>query len=543
MADLARDIIAQADRMRSDRSSVDATREEIREFIAPMAQSVLSREAEGTKTSGKVLDNTAETYQGILTGAIVSTLAPDTVDWAGVKCEDEDVNAIDEAAAWLEDCSKRMSPVFRSPRSGFFTTFTEVADAASLMGGGTIFTPFVPGRGIVFTTVPTDEVSIDEDPYGRVDTLYRDYTLTARQAVQRWGVACPEKVRKAAADDKTASNSFRFVHAVFPREDRDAQRGDAANLPIASLDVCVDEFAVVEVGGFHEMPYHHGRLLKRAGEKYGRGCGHRALADVKSLQKAMKIQITGAEKVMSPPLLVVDDGVTGKIRSGANGITYIRSGAFASDPVKPLNTGARPDLGEQFIEAMRSRIGAAFYADQVRVVRTDRMTATEYLGAMEENNRILGPILGRLKDELIGPMVERVFAIMLRMNAFLPIPDVLQGRNIVVNYVSPLVRQQRINQARSFAQFMEVTAPLIAQDKEVLANLRPDNVFRDVGDVLALPKTWFEAPEVVAQGREARAKQVAAQIQHQQTLETVDTGANAVRALPALKQALGEAAE
>lgn len=539
MTDLAREIIARADRMRSERSAVDSLRQQVRDYIIPTAQSILSREAAGTKSGDKVLDNTGETVHEVLAGAVVSTLTPDTVDWAGVKCADDDVNEDDAAIAWFEDSSKRMARVFRRPGASFFTTQYEVIDSAVGYGDGCKFIPYVPGFGLMFVTVPVDEALIDEDAYGKVDTVFRDYKLTARQAVQRWGNACPPKVIKAAADDKTANDTFRFVHAVYPRTDRDPEKRDVRNMPFASVDVCVDEIAVVAESGFHEMPYVYSRWAKRAGEKYGRGCGMKALNDVKSLQRAMKIQFIGSEKVMNPSLLVVDDGVTGPIRAGSGGITYIRPGIGNTDPIRPLNTGARPDLSEPFIQGIRDRVGNAYFKDQVRVLRTDRMTATEYLGAMEENNRILGPFLGRQKDEDIGATVERVFGMMLRMGVFKPVPPILQGRQVVADYVSPLVRQQRIAQARGLSQFNDVTGPLAAVAPEVLDNLDTDRIYRETGDILALPKSWFLSADQVAAKRAARQKQREAQAQRQEMTETVDTAANAVRALPALKQAMG----
>lgn len=542
--DLAREWIAEADRMRGDRSAVDALRQEVRDLIVPIAQSMSgTREEEGAKSHGKVLDNSAETVHDTLVGAVVSTLTPDTIDWAGVKCAEDAVNEDDEAIAWFEICNRRMAKVFRTPKAGFFTTQHEVKDSTCSFGDGCKYIPFVPGLGPVFVTVPIDEVYIKENDFGRVDTVVRDFRLTARQAVQRFRAAAPPKVMKRAEDVRTAEDMFRFIHAVYPNPDANPTRADPHSRAFLSVEICVDEFAVVNQGGFHEMPFVFDRWFKRAGNKYGRGCGMKALADVKSLQRTMGITFRGAEKAIDPPLLVVDDGVLGPVRTTSNGITWVRNGTWNSDPVKALNTGARPDLGEELAQGIRERIGNAYFKDKVRVLRSDRMTATEYLGEMEKNNEILGPFLGRQKDEDIGSTVERTFAMMLRLGAFPPMPTILLGRDVDVDYVSPLVRQQKIAQARGFAQFQEITGQLTAARPDVLDNLDTDRIYRDTGDILSLPKSWFLSADQVAAARERKAKAMAEAQQQQQTLQAVDVGANAVRALPALKQAFGEAAE
>ena len=43
-----------------------------------------------------------------------------------------------------------------------------------------------------------------------------------------------------------------------------------------------------------------------------------------------------------------------------------------------------------------------------------QMTATEVIQRNEEKMRLLGPVLGRLQSELLKPLIDRVFAILLK---------------------------------------------------------------------------------------------------------------------------------
>ncbi len=47
-----------------------------------------------------------------------------------------------------------------------------------------------------------------------------------------------------------------------------------------------------------------------------------------------------------------------------------------------------------------------------------QMTATEVVQRNEEKMRLLGPVLGRLQSELLRPMIDRTFAILLRKKLF-----------------------------------------------------------------------------------------------------------------------------
>ena len=160
-----------------------------------------------------------------------------------------------------------------------------------------------PGKLPLFQTRSLAECFFAESAEGRVDTNFRWFELTARQAAQRWGGKAGRRVTQAAEDTRRQDDSVRFLHAVYPRdsrrapalsEDGNAARGYAGrvgqlSLPYASCWINVDEMILVEEGGFHEFPYTCPRWLKRAGEVYGRGPGMKALADVKMLQRAMKI--------------------------------------------------------------------------------------------------------------------------------------------------------------------------------------------------------------------------------------------------------------
>lgn len=534
--DHAREIIDRADRLRADRAVFDAHWQEIRDYLMPMAAALTRRETPGMKTHGQVLDNTGEMAAEMLAGALIGILTPDTVDWFALRATNERVNGDREAAGWLEDCAARMLTVFRSPRAGFASAQHEKYLDVVNFGTGAMFIADSPGKGILFTTLPLRQVLLAESGEGRVDTVYRDFTLSARQAVQRWQGQAGEKVLKAAADPKRQDTEFRFVHAVYPRAEHKGGKGDAKSMPYASVYVSVEDKAQIAEGGFHEMPFVTPRWSKRADETYGRSPGMRALADVKSLQRGMRITIKGGEKMVDPPLMVADDGVLSPVRVSPSALNFYRSGSWSMDPIKPLLTGGRPDIGEDLMQGIRLRIENAFLKPLIQMIRRDRMTATEVLQVAEEGQRILGPYLGRLKSEDLGPMIERVFGIMLRIGAFRPMPEVLQGQEIEIEYVSPAVKAQRVARARGLAQFGEITMPLVQMDPALTDNLDADQAYRDTADILGLPTTWVRSPEQVQAMRQARQEAQRQQQEMAAAAEVTDMATKVAGALPAVQQ-------
>lgn len=534
-------VIERAGELARRRQPHEPVWEEIRDFILPEAASALGREAPAAKTRRQVLDNTGEQANETLAAALVGTLTPPNSDWFVLRVADDALNRDHEVRLWLDDCAERMHAVFRAPEANFTGAQLEKYAAVVAFGTGAQFVAQRPGRGLGFTSLPLRQVLIDEDAEGRIDCVYRRFRLTARQALGKWGEALPEAVRRAGAGGPgERGREFNFVHAVEPRWTRDPDSPAARNLPFASTYVCVEEAAVVAEGGFHEMPYLAPRWTRgRPEEVWGRGPGRKALPDVKSLQRMMRTTLRGGEKIVDPPLLAADDGIVGPIRTGSSAITYYRSGAWSLDPIKALNTGARPDIGEELMQSVRGRIDAAYYKHLILMLRRDRMTATEVLRVSEEGQVVLGPFLGNLQAEDLGPLITRVFGLMRRAGAFRPMPRALAGRRIEVEYVSPAAKRQRVARVSALAQFLDVTTPLMQLDATVADNLDTDRIFRDGGDAVGMPADWFRAEARVAEMRQARAEEARRQAEAAENMAAVDTAANAVRALPALQQAGG----
>ena len=89
-----------------------------------------------------------------------------------------------------------------------------------------------------------------------------------------------------------------------------------------------------------------------------------------------------------------------------------------------------------------------------------QMTATEVIQRNEEKMRLLGPVLGRLQSELLKPLIDRVFAILLRNNMLPQAPEFLSGRDIEIEYVSPLAKAQKSSELQSIMRAIEILGSL-----------------------------------------------------------------------------------
>ena len=167
-----------------------------------------------------------------------------------------------------------------------------------------------------------------------------------------------------------------------------------------------------------DSPYMAPRYTKSSFEiGYGRSPAMTALADIKMLNKMSEVTIRAAQKQVDPPLLVPDDGFMLPVRTVPGGLNFYRSGT--RDRIEPLNIGANNPLGLNMEEQRRGAIRAVFYVDQLILGTGPQMTATEVVQRTEEKMRLLGPLTGRLSQELLQPLITRVYSILSRQKACL----------------------------------------------------------------------------------------------------------------------------
>jgi len=270
------------------------------------------------------------------------------------------------------------------------------------------------------------------------------------------------------------------------------------------------------------------RFLKATGEVMGRSPAMTALPDVKMINLMSKTIIQAAQKQIDPPLLVPDDGFMLPIRTQPGGLNFFRAGT--RETITPLNTGANIPIGLSMEEQRRAAIRQAFYIDQILTAGSAQMTATEVIQRQEERMRVIGPVLGRLMNELLRPLIDRVFALMLRADMLAPAPEVLQGIDIDVEYVSPLARAQKSSGLNNTMRALEILLPL-AEGLPVADHIDPDGLVRHITDSLGVPKVTLKTQREVDQTRQQRQQAQQEALQRQQEQEDIASTAQAAQAV------------
>ena len=520
--------------MQSGRGTWEDHWQEILDYVMPRKADIVTKRTKGEKRAEVLFDSTAITASNLLSASLQGTLTSPSMQWFYLKLREKELNEIRDVQLWLEDSAKRMYDVFNE--SNFNTEVHEMYLDMVTMGTASLFVEEGRGgfdeAGVHFNTLHISEYYIQENTSGYVDTVYRKYKLTARQAVQEFGEEnLGEKVLQAAKDKP--DKNFNFIHAVEPLEDYERSMGKGATkLPFHSCHVCEEDKMVVRGGGYNEFPYLVPRWSKATGEIYGRSPSYNALADIKTLNKSVEIGLKAWSKAIDPPLLVQDDGVIGRVRMTPGGITVVRNDAA----VKPFQSGANVQLTDMKEEQLRSAIRQAYYSDQLQLQQGPQMTATEVQVRYELMQRLLGPTLGRFQSEFLNPLIERVFGIMNRAGALLEAPPEVQGAKLDIEYVGPLARSQKMEEAIAVERLYQLVMQIAPADPSLMDIIDNDEAIRARAELLGVPKSVLRGREEVQEMREARMQQQAMQEQMAMQQQQADIAQKQSRAMSELSK-------
>ena len=490
--------------------------EEIAERILPRQMGFVGERTDGEKRTQKVFDSKPMIALERFAAVMDSMLTPRQSRWHNLRTTDDNLNADFEVKDWFYKVNNILYDARYSPRANFSGQNSERWTSTGAFGSGALFIDFEPGIGLRYRCVNLRDLFLLENHQGAIDTVYRQFKFTARQAAQRWGENnLPESVKKCLENPNRIHEKHDFLHVVAPRADFDPTRADARGKPFGSYYIALREKVFVDKpGGYNTFPYSISRYVTAPDEVYGRGPAMCALPDIKMLNEMAKTDIRAAHKLIDPPILLHDDGVLGggaktvNMRPGGLNVGGVNRDGRAL--IQPFQSGARVDIADTKMDQRRQSIDDAFLVTLFQIlVETPRMTATEALIRAQEKGMLLTPTMGRQQSESLGPMVERELDLLAFHRVLPPMPPALReaGGEYKIVYDSPMSRMQRAEELVGVQRTMELLAPFAQINPEVLDVFDPDALARLTAEVSGVPTPVMRSPEAMRQLREQRAAQ------------------------------------
>lgn len=535
------ELIDATDALLADRQAWEPLWDAVQDYLLPDATAFNQQDVAGATRRDLIVSNFGENALEEAADGLVSLACNPAQRWKGNAIPGLPPEAYAEQV-WLEDANSRELAVYANPRSRFVPAIKAFALEWLALGAASLFCATRHGDIPLFEHRPLAEMAWTEGDSGFVEENCWFFEWPAFRALARWGDACPETIKKAAADPKRRLERFKFRHYVYPRENWDPAKRDAGSRRFRECWLAVDAKTIVAEGGFFTNPYVSARLNKRGSWAYGRGRGVKALADVKMLQRVRRATVQGAEKVVNPPLQAPDDGVMGDpdLRPGMT--NFVRPEYLMRNAgIQPITTGARPDIGMDFEESVKADVRAPLLNKALNVPAEPRMLVDQVMELKAQAMAAAGPIVGEFQTEALGPIALRTFDVMARTGMFAPPPPgIVAAGNaglIKPEFESPAARAQNLGIVSAIAQRNQVMLPVWQARPELMDVVDWEATSREVDRILGIPAHLATDPAKYRQMVEAR-NQVA---QNREDLNSVKDATTALKnAAPALALAAND---
>lgn len=525
--------------LKSDRSTYDQHCQELADYFLPSKNAITREPTPGEKRTLHIYDSIGIHSVKLLSGALHGMLTNPAATFFEYTTGIPELDNDDEVRKWLQRITKITHEIMNG--SNYQTEIHELYLDELTFGTGIMSIEEDEETVIRFSSRHIKDCWLDENNRGAVDTIFREYRWKPRQILAEFGDKCPsfiEDKAKNAPEEKICLMELTLPNGEYDK----AKKLDIKGKKFISCTYVkngMSDMTLLEEKGFNTFPFITPRWTKGTGEVNGRSPAMECLSDVKMINEMMKETIRAQQKATNPPMLIPDDGIIGSLRLTPGGLNYFRSGQ--GDFIKPLQTDINLLLSEQMMEGVRNRIRACFYVDQLKLQDGPQMTATEVMQRTEENNRLMGPVLGRQQSENLKPTVERVFEIADRRGLIPPAPAILKerlpGGKLGVKYRSMLAKAQLATEANNITRVFQAASPFIQLDPQAADVVNADEGVRYIANLYGLPQELQRDRQSVDELRQARDEANQAAIQAKQEQAGSEQLRNAAPAIKMMAEA------
>lgn len=487
----------------------------------------------GDRTNDGDVRNHLEDDIGILAlrtlaSGMQSGLTSPARPWFSLTLQNETLMQLQPVKEWLHECFERMVNAFA--RSNFYDQIHMLYRELGTFGTGVMFEEEDKTTFIRCRTETVGTFCLDVDASGRVDTIYRRISMTARQVLEAWPDACPDRIRTMAEND--SDTWLMLLHAVEPNPQASEGGKRGRERPWRSVFMLLEGGTeILEVGGYYEFPALCPRWDTTASDIYGSSPAMDALGDCRQLQKMTEDGRLALEKEVNPPLLIAESAGIDDVDTSPGALNFTSSLAQGQPSVTSLyQVQANLAALENTRAQLKQQIREMFFNDLFLALLNNNRnkTATEAEIIDSEKMLMLGPVLDRLRSELFQPLIERTWGLLTRAG-MLPPPPVeqvpeLAGEEIKIEFISILAQAQKqagiaaINQTVGFIGQLAA----LAQSPDALDKLNIDETIDEVAEMHGVPPKMIRSDDEVAEIRGQRQQQM----QQMQMMQAAQAGAN-----------------
>lgn len=422
-----------------------------------------------------------------------------------LKVDNEELAENDNVKQWLHAVTDILHT--HLIQSNFREAFIENLKSDVQFGTGCLHVERGKLQVLNFINFFMGNIYVDVDSRMNVDTVFRYFDYTARQAEQDFGREnLGPKVLKALDDSKRMFDKFKFIYATYPRKDADGKNTDPLSMDYAVIYVCEDDRKIVKESGSPEFPMQVSRFDRVADNMYGRGPMMKELPDIRMLSDMKAVRIKCLEKMADPTLVAPDDGSLWPLSTEPASVMYMTPGGE-----KPFWFEFKGDIStlNEAINDLTKEIKDGFFLGLFEIPEDRTIkTATEIMKRAEMKLRGLTPIVGRQQSEKFNPLIHRMIRILSEIPGALPgLPEELIGIEYSVEYLGKLALVLASLESEGLVVTMQQLRESFGEeDTGWMDNFDKDRISRDMARNNAVPANWLKDVDLRDEERQIRAE-------------------------------------
>jgi len=515
-------------KLKTDRSTWVDHWSDISRHLLPRSGRYTKTDRNKTSKSkyNKIYDNSATRALRTLGAGMMAGASNPARPWFRLQTSDPELNDSYNVRLWLDDVVRRMQRVFA--RSNTYRTLHKMYEELGAFGTSVSIVLFDFDNVIHHYPVANGQYSLQQNAQGRIVAVYREYQQTVGEVVKEYGLTNISEAVKQAWRARNLEMPINLMHMIEPRADQErnptSRRATDMAWKSCHLEMSSEDNKILRESGFKHFPVLAPRWAVDGDDVYGTGPGMESLGDIRQLQQEQLRKGQAIDYMVRPPLQVPTRMKAQEHELFPGGMSYADPGTTLPFDQVTQHGGVRTafdvklDIGAllEDIKDCRSRINSSFYADlflMIQMADKNGMTATEIAERHEEKLLALGPVLERLHNELLNPLIDITFQHMADAGLIPEAPEEVQGMELTVEFVSILAQAQRQVGSNAIDRFMSNVAAVVEIKPEVLDKIDFDEWVDSMADMLGIETKMIVSQENVERLRQARAQYEAAQAQ------------------------------
>jgi hypothetical protein len=497
----------------------------------------------GQRKHNKIYDSTARRALSVLTAGLMGGNTSPARPWFRLATINNDLMRSAAVKQWLDDMTRIMLDIFQ--RSNTYRALHMIYEDLGAFGTSACFVADDFDTVIHLHNIPVGRYALAANFKGEIDTMYREFEIPVHAMVNEFGIDAVSTSTRNLYQQGSLDLWVPCIHSIEPREGREYGKRDGKNMPYRScyFEPNARDGKTLRESGFNQFRVLAPRWSATGTDVYGISPAMESLGDIKQLQHEQLRKAECIDFQTKPPLQIPSSLKNRDVDVLPGGKSYYDQ----TGPNNGIRTAFDVQLNLQHlledIGDVRGRINATFYADLFMMLANNtnsQMTATEVAERHEEKLLMLGPVLERLQNELIDPLVEITFNRIIDTGIGPVPPPEMQGQELNIELVSMLAQAQRAIGINSIDRFVGAMGSVAQISPAVLDRLDPDAWVDEYTDLAGVSPRLLVPKDAADQVRMARAKAQQAAQQEQSLATRSQSARNIAQATGGQQSALSD---